>query len=109
MTAKTRLIVSLLAGVLAGAALTWFEATKRHASLAAAVAKLAAHGRHTSATQVLATGFAATTLAVAVVTFIAATVCVTAWRRRRYRRALAVPAAGRNRGYSSYGDYGGGW
>src|SRR5215470_1013817 len=105
MTAKTRLIVSLLAGVLAGAALTWFEATKRHASLAAAVAKLAAHGRHTSATQVLATGFAATTLIVAVAVFTAMTI----WRRRRCRRALAVPVAGRGRGYGGYGDYGGGW
>jgi hypothetical protein len=107
MTAKTRLIVSLLAGALAGAALTWFEATKRHAALAAAVAKLTAHGHHhESATRVLATGFAVTTLAVGLLTFIAAT----AWQRSRDRRALAIPMTGRGRrGYGSYGDYGGGW
>jgi hypothetical protein len=106
MTAKTRLVISLLAGVLAGGALTWFEATKRHARLAAAVAKLAAHGRHESATSVLATGFAATTLIVATAVFAAATV----WQRRRYRRALAVPMTGRSRhNYGGYSDYGGGW
>ncbi len=103
MTARSRFGKSMLAGALAGAALTWFEATKRHTALAAAAAKAMAHGHHhLSTTSILAAGFIATTLAVGLALFTAATVYV----RRRYGRALA---GARRRGYGDYSDYGDRW
>ncbi len=105
MTARTRFGTSMLAGAAAGAALTWFEATKRHAALAAAAAKPMAHGQHLSTTSILAAGFVATTVAVGLAVFTVATVYV----RKRYGRAAALAGGRRRSGYGGYSDYGDRW
>ncbi len=56
MITLSRIEKSLLAGVLAGAAATWFEAHRRHAALAAAAARAVAHGQHLSTTSILTAG-----------------------------------------------------
>jgi len=102
MSTKSRFTNSMLTGVLASAALTMYEDTKRHAVFAAAAAKQPG-GQHMTASAVLAAGFAGTALAVAVVVFILLT--LRAGRRsRKARRAMAgrQPAPARGR-------YGGGW
>ncbi len=104
MTARSRFGKSMLAGAAAGAALTWFETTRRHAALAAAVARPMAHGQHMSTTSILAAGFAATTLVVGLAVFAAATIYV----RKRYGRAV-LAGARRRRGYGGYTDYGDRW
>jgi hypothetical protein len=77
---KRRFIGSLAVGVAAAAALTGFAAKYRHAALVAAAARSQRHGDHQTVASILAAGFAGTTLAVAVVVFVVASVL--AWRRR---------------------------
>ncbi len=103
MSAKSRFTNSMLTGVLASAALTMYEATKRHAVFAAAAARPQPSGQHVTASVILAAGFAGTTLAVAFVVFILLT--LRAGRRsRKARQAMAgmQPAPARGR-------YGGTW
>lgn len=101
MNARSRFKNSMLAGVIAGIVLTWFQATHRHAVWAAAVATRAARSQHESVTSVLAAGFALTTVAVGLALFTAATL----YARWRARRAVTTLTSRRGTGsYSGYGD-----
>jgi hypothetical protein len=99
MKTRTRFILSMLFGVLAGGAVTAYAATVRAAALAAAAARTPA-SQHVSADSALTAGFVVTTLAVGLLTF-AVTSIRAYWRYRR--GPLSRPA---RRGYS---DYGGTW
>src|ERR1035441_10934818 len=103
MSAKSRFTNSMLTGVLASAALTMYEATKRHAVFAAAAAKQPA-GQHVTASVILAAGFAGTTLAVALVVFI----LLTLRAGRRARKARQVTAGRQPAPARRYGGGGGG-
>jgi hypothetical protein len=80
---KARLLGSLTIGVIVAIALVAFEGKYRHAALVASAAK---SSDHQTVTSILADGFAGTTLAVALVVFVLATVL---GAPRRARQAAA--------------------
>ena len=102
MSVRSRLEKSMMAGAVAGIAVTLAEERQRLAGRAAA-ARLAAHGQHPPGTAALAAGFAVTMLLAGLAVFTLATMYA------RWRRGRAYAAATRRRGWRENGDEYGGW
>jgi hypothetical protein len=93
---KARLAGSLILGAFVAAVVTGFAARYRHAALMASAAK---SGGHQSVVSILASGFVGTTLAVALVAFVLATVLGAPCRARQAaaRRERQDALVGRRR------------